>query len=532
MELTFIGVAHEVTGSCSYIKACGKNILIDCGMEQGVDTYENVPIPVSSYKIDYVILTHAHIDHSGLLPLLYKNGFRGEIHATEATCGLCNIMLRDSAHIQMFEAEWKNRKRKRSGHEPFEPIYDMDDANGAIGLLVPHAYNSRFELCNGINVSFSDAGHLLGSACPQIEITEDDITRKIVFSGDLGNRFQPLLREPEYIKNADYIVMESTYGTREHKIPEDYAQTLADVLQKTFDRSGNVIIPSFAVGRTQELLYFLRIIKEKSLVKGHDDFLVYVDSPLAVEATNIFNQNASSCFDKEALEFISKGINPMTFDGLKLSVTTQDSIAINMDKTPKVIISASGMCEAGRIRHHLKHNLWQEKNSIVFVGFQAPNTLGRLLLDGVESVKLFGEEISVKAQILELPGISAHADRNGLLDWLFHFEPKPIRVFINHGQSEVCEMFTAELRSDYGYVADAPYSGTTYDLTSNTCTVERKPVPIKKARKKPSAQYDRLVAAAMRLLEIAKKSRHYANKETAKFANQIISLCDKWETNE
>ena len=528
MKLTFIGATHEVTGSCTFLEACGKNILIDFGMEQGVDTYENEKVPVSPSQIDYVLLTHAHIDHSGLLPLLFAGGFSGEIHATSATCSLCDIMLRDSAHIQMFEAEWRNRKGKRSGKEDFVPLYTMEDAVGAIELFRPHKYSQKVKLSDGIEICFVDAGHLLGSSSIEVWITENDITKKIVFSGDIGNINQPLIRDPQYISEADYVVMESTYGDRSHDARPDYIATLTEILQKTFDRGGSVIIPSFAVGRTQELLYFLRKIKTDDLVNGHDNFPVYVDSPLAVEATTIFNKNEEECFDDEALEYIRKGINPISFNDLILSVSSEDSKAINFDKRPKVIISASGMCEAGRIKHHLKHNLWQAENTILFVGYQAQNTLGRALLEGAKEVKIFGEDITVKAEIQKLSGISGHADVDGLLTWIKSFTAKPQRVFVVHGDSSVCEIFTARLCKEFGFDAVAPFSGTEYDLSENTCTLEAKPIFAQKKATHVSTAYARLLAAIERLKQLINNSSGRTNKDLAQLTDKINDLCDKW----
>ena len=308
MQLSFFGADHEVTGSCHYLQACGKKILIDCGMQQGPDEYEHQEIPFAPGEIDYVLLTHAHIDHSGRLPLLAKLGFRGAICATDATCDLCGIMLRDSAHIQEFEAEWKNRKGKRAGREEIEPMYTMRDAEAAISQLEPYVYNQVEQLCDGIAIRFIDAGHLLGSASIELWVTEEDVTKKLVFSGDVGNLNQPLINDPSYIAEADYVVVESTYGDRLHNPPPDYAESLAQIIQRTFDRGGNVVIPSFAVGRTQEMLYFLRDIKARGLVHGHNNFPVYVDSPLAVEATSIFQDNRAD-FDEEATELIRHGIN-------------------------------------------------------------------------------------------------------------------------------------------------------------------------------------------------------------------------------
>ena len=361
MKLIFIGADHEVTGSCHYLNACGKHILVDYGMEQGVNAFENCDLPVAESMIDYVLLTHAHVDHSGMLPLLSARGFRGQILTTEATADLCSIMLRDCAHIQMQEAEWKNRKAKRSsGVEPHEPVYTMEDAENAIKRIVPCPYDTKIDLCDGIQIRFTDVGHLLGSSSIEVWATEEGQMRKIVFSGDIGNKNQPLIKDPAKTEEADYVVMESTYGDRLHPTDRpDYVRELARILQETFDRGGNVVIPSFAVGRTQEILYFIRKIKEDKLVQGHGNFPVYVDSPLAVEATGIFHKNEISCFDEEAMSLVKQGINPIAFPNLRLSITSDESKAINFENTPKVIISASGMCEAGRIRHHLKHNLWR-----------------------------------------------------------------------------------------------------------------------------------------------------------------------------
>ena len=367
MKLTFIGADHEVTGSCHYLEACGKHILVDYGMEQGTNVFENAPLPVDEAQIDYVLLTHAHIDHSGMLPLLYAKGFRGQILTTEATADLCSIMLRDCAHIQMQEAEWKNRKAKRSSDaETVEPPYTMEDADGTIKRIVPCHYNKAVDLCDNIQIRFTDIGHLLGSASIEVWIKENGVTKKIVFSGDIGNYNQPLIKNPARTLSADYVVMESTYGDRLHTAERpDYVRELAQIINETFAKGGNVVIPSFAVGRTQEMLYFLRTIKEQRLIKDFPDFKVFVDSPLAVEATGIFQKNIYECFDEEAMELVKKGINPLTFRGLNLSITSDESKAINFDDDPKVILSASGMCEAGRIRHHLKHNLWRPECTVL-----------------------------------------------------------------------------------------------------------------------------------------------------------------------
>ncbi len=530
MKLVFVGAAHEVTGSCHYLEVGGVNILVDYGMEQGVNDYENAKLPVDPAVVDYVFLTHAHVDHSGMLPKLYAQGFRGAVYATEATADLCEIMLRDCAHIQAMEAEWKNRKAKRANQPPVEPEFTMEDAEGVLKLFVRCSYDSRVNVCEGVDIRFTDIGHLLGSSSIEVWATEEGTMRKLVFSGDIGNKEQPLLRDPIPTEEADYVIMESTYGDRIHSTERpDYVKELAAILQETFDKGGNVVIPSFAVGRTQELLYFIRTIKREGLVYGHDNFPVYVDSPMAVKAINVFIENQWECYDDEAYSWIKEKINPLTFGGLKLSITSEDSKAINFDETPKVIISASGMCEAGRIRHHLKHNLWRPECTILFVGYQSLNTLGRAILEGATEVKLFGEKIQVLAQIRRLTGLSGHADKNGLIEWVKAFKEKPRKVFVVHGEDEVCESFAGCLQAEHGIHAYAPYSGTVFNLLSGKLEYEASPIPFKKKAKTFNAVYTRLLTAAQRLLALVQRSEGMANKDMAKFADQINSLCDKWQ---
>ena len=530
MRLIFIGAEHEVTGSCHVLEVCGRYILVDCGMEQGTDEFETAELPMNIADIDYVLLTHAHIDHSGMLPLLYARGFRGDVIATPATVDLCDIMLKDSAHIQMTEAEWKNRKGQRAGKEPVAPIYDMNDAEGVLEHFVSCDYDKVMDLCEGVKVKFSDAGHLLGSASIEVWINEDGEERKIVFSGDIGNLNRPIIKDPSYINDADYVVMESTYGDRYHNADVDYVSELAGICQRTFDRGGNVVIPAFAVGRTQEMLYYFRKIKEEGLVKGHS-FEVYVDSPLAVEATQIFNENIAECFDEEAMELVRNGINPLRFPGLTLSVTSNDSIAINSDNKPKVIISASGMCEAGRIRHHLKHNLWRKECTVVFVGYQANGTLGRILLEGASEVKLFGEPIEVMAEIVKLEGVSGHADKAGLIKWITSFDNRLKQVFVVHGEDEVSTGFAKCLCDEYGLNAVAPYSGAEFDMISGRFVKEGERIlkAKKPVQRKANDVFERLLAAGRRLLTVIKHNEGGANKDLAKFADQINSMCDKWD---
>ncbi|MFR4439660.1 MAG: MBL fold metallo-hydrolase RNA specificity domain-containing protein [Hungatella sp.] len=532
MKLMFIGADHEVTGSCHYLEIGDTRILVDCGMEQGGNVYENAELPVNYSEIDYVLVTHAHIDHTGYLPLIYAKGFRGRVLATMATADLCGIMLKDSAHIQEMEAEWKNRKARRAGLPEVPPLYTLNDAAGLLEHVVGYEYDEIAELNPSVRIRFTDAGHLLGSSSIEVWCKEDGVEKKIVFSGDIGNQNKPLIRDPQYIKEADYVVMECTYGDREHDRKGEHIEKLAGIIQETLDQGGNVVIPAFAVGRTQELLYFLRTIKQENLVKGHGNFEVYVDSPLAVEATHVFKKNLLRCYDDETRELVEQGINPISFPGLKLSVTSDESKAINFDPTPKVIISASGMCDAGRIRHHLKHNLWRKECAIVFAGYQAAGTLGRSLVDGASEVKLFGEGIDVEARIETLNGISGHADRQGLLRWIQAFETPPEKVFAVHGEDSVCSIFTERLRRELKLDAQAPFSGSVYDLAAGCWIRQTEGIPIVKASpasRKSTSVFARLVAAGERLCQVILRNEGLPNKELAKFADQIHALCDKWD---
>lgn len=530
MKITFLGATHEVTGSCFYLEANGKHILIDCGLEQGQDVFENQDIPVPVSDIDTVLLTHAHMDHAGKLPLLYKKGFRGKIHATVATTALCKIMLQDSAHIQESEAEWKSRKGKRYGKKPVEPLYTLKDALGAIASFVSYEYEEKIALYEGIEIRFIDCGHLLGSASIEIWITEEGVTKKLVLSGDIGNINQPLIKDPKYITEADYVVMESTYGDRNHGDSPDYVNEMAKIIQATFDKGGNVLIPSFAVGRTQMLLYFLRKIKEDNLVTGHGDFSVYVDSPLANEVTGVFMKNMYGYFDEEAMDLVEKGINPIMFSGLKPTVTVDESKAINFDKSNKVIIAASGMCDAGRIRHHLKHNLWRPESAVLFVGHQSVGTLGRIILDGAKEVKLFGETILVKASTYKLSGMSGHADRDGLMKWISAFVKKPKKVFVVHGDKKICEDFSSDLNKELGLDSTPPYSGDVFDLKNDEWVQKAEGTLVDKSKKLPNNNiYDTLVNAGNRIMKVIQKNKDSVNKDLGKFADEVNSLCDKWE---
>ena len=549
MDLLFAGAAREVTGSRFLLRANGQSVLIDCGLEQGRDTYENQRLPISPSEVDAVVLTHAHIDHSGMLPALYKKGFRGAIWATPATIDLCDIMLRDSAHIQETEADWRNRKAKRQGAELYEPLYTQEDAEGAVRLMQAASYVEFKQILPGISLVMTDAGHLLGSASVTLAVTENGVTRKIVFSGDIGNFEQPILKDPQYLKDADVVVMESTYGDRLHGEKPDYIADLADALQTTFDRGGNVVIPSFAVGRSQELLYFIREIKQRRLVHGHEGFPVYMDSPLAIRATSIFSKADSTFFDEEMNALLDKGINPISFDDLSLCVSADESKQINFEKRPCVIISASGMCEAGRIRHHLKHNLWRADSTILIVGYQSVGTLGRQLVDGAKEVRLFGEDIVVNAQVRIMKAMSGHADRDGLNKWAQAFDPRPEHVYIVHGEEGAAESFK-DLLTTEGFAVHVPYASDVWDLVTGAVLEEGSRKLAAKGQKweqEPAAlipktrdaapakvtlknESDRtLEKALIRLQKLVERSASWSNGIKRQIAEGINKLADKWE---
>lgn len=530
MKLSFYGADRCVTGSCHCLEVNGKKILIDCGLQQGRDEIDNSTLPFSPADIDFVLITHAHIDHSGRVPLLVKLGFHGTIYATRLTAELLEIMLQDSAHIQESDAMWLNRKGARAGKETVEPLYTIADAMQVKEYVATCEYDQEITLCEGVKAVFTDAGHLLGSASITLTLTENGVTKSIVFSGDIGNTRQPVIRDPILLHHADYVVMESTYGDREHGEVPSYTAGLAEVIDTTLGKGGNVIIPSFAVGRTQELLYFIREIKEKKLVKSVPDFPVYIDSPLAKEATEIFAGDLTGYLDEEAIALVQGGVNMFLFPGLLMTSTSEESRALNLDKTPKVIISASGMCDAGRIRHHLKHNLWRSECTICFVGYQAPGSLGARLLDGAERVRLFGEEIAVNARIIRFEGLSSHADLSDLIGWVNAYAPKPEHVFVVHGDADVAPIFAQNLR-DRGFSVHAPEYTEVYDLLTNSIisagyTPEaKKPMLLDKG----SAAYQRLENVGLLLQEVIRHNKGGTNKDLGKFADQIRALIEKWD---
>ena len=525
MFLTFYGAAREVTGSCFLLQVSGKNILVDCGLRQGTDIFEGEEdgFVFDASTIDYVLLTHAHIDHSGRLPLLYKKGFRGEIFCTSATTKLCSIMLLDSAHIQESDAEWRNRKKKRSGDNLIQPLYTTADAENVCRFFHSVEYGEEKTLFKGFSIEFNDAGHLLGSSSVTVRATEDDVTKTIVFSGDIGNSDQPLLNDPKYLKQADYIVMESTYADRVHEVAGGTEDDLAYVIQNTFDRGGNVVIPSFAVGRTQEILYFIRNIKEQGKIKGHDDFPVIVDSPLAIDATNIFSEVGEMYYDAETKALVDQGVNPIGFPGLGVTITSEESRAINDDQTPKVIISASGMCDAGRIRHHLKHNLWRNECTILFVGYQAVGTLGHAILNGAKRVRIFGEDIAVNARIQKLRNTSSHADRVGLMRWLDAIDNRPERVFVVHGGDGNTEKWADDVRNQFGFNAVSPQFAESYDLLKNT-RIKEGYTPETRSRITPNTVYKYLLESGGRIGELIRNFKGRTNSETKKFVRELDDL--------
>ncbi|MBQ6986360.1 MAG: MBL fold metallo-hydrolase [Oscillibacter sp.] len=532
MKLNFYGADRCVTGSCHGLEVNGKKILIDCGLQQGRDEISNPEFPFNPPEIDCVLVTHAHIDHSGRLPLLVKQGFRGRILTTRITADLLEIMLLDSAYIQVQDAEWKNRKAERSGMARVEPLYTPEDAEAVMQYMTTCEYGQIIDLYDGVEVEFVDAGHLLGSSCIAMELTENGVRKRIVFSGDLGNVNQPIIRDPVHFHGADYVVMESTYGDRNHTGVWSYRDNLAVIIDETMARGGNLIIPSFAVGRTQELLYFIREIKDAHEVKSKPDFEVYIDSPLARRATEIFKGDLLDYLDNDAFQLVKGGTHMFSFDGLRTTESVEESRELNTDPTPKVILSASGMCEAGRIRHHLKHNLWRPECTILFVGYQGEGTLGRTLLEGAESVKLFGEEIAVHAKIMNLQGMSSHADRDHLLEWITDFtSPKPQQVFVVHGDREVAPYFAQSLNAR-GIPAHAPQYTEVYDLVTNTM-LQPGNLPARTPKVSGSgrfsAPYERLVKMGQILNESIKRSKGRDNKSLARFADQLKQLLEKWE---
>jgi metallo-beta-lactamase family protein len=470
MKITFLGAARTVTGSCFLLETKNTSMLVDCGMYQGrkADTELNeADFPFNVGDLDYIFLTHSHIDHSGRIPKIYKDGFKGEILATKACVELCSIMLPDSGHIQEFENEWINRKRERAGKEPVEPLYTSQDAIDSMKLFRSIEYNEIINVNNEVSVRFNDAGHILGSAVIEVWLYEGEKEIKLVFTGDLGNHDIPILREPSIIKSADYLICESTYGDRLHEDNKDKFDKFMNAILDTLDRGGNIIIPSFAVGRAQEIIYELN----KQYGKDDPKFNkllktpVFVDSPLAINATEIFRNNVEF-FDEEAQNYIEAGDHPLDFENLKFTRTADESKALNAIPGSKIIISASGMCDAGRIKHHLKHNLWRKDSTVLFVGYQAQGTLGRKIVDGAEKVRIFGEEVAINAKIQMIDGFSGHADKNGLISWIKKIENPPIKVFLVHGEEDSIKSLSEALEDKLNLLCEIPYRNDAYLLNT------------------------------------------------------------------
>lgn len=467
MKLSFLGGAEMVTGSCHLLETKEHKILIDCGMFQGDSDSGDLnrnQFGFDPAEIDFLLLTHAHIDHSGRIPLLVKRGFKGKIITTKATSELCSIMLPDSGYIQEMEVEWINRKRLRAGKPLIEPLYTIDDAEKSLKYFEPINYDDIVKITDDIEVRYKDAGHILGSAIIEIWVREDNDRIKIVFSGDLGNKDIPIMKDPSYIDEADYLILETTYGNKLHNTMENTLLFLLDIITHTVENGGNIVIPSFAVGRTQEILYMLNMLKESKFSKIKD-IPVFVDSPLAINATNIFNNN-QDLFDDETKELIKMGDHPFEFPNLIFTKTAEESKAINFHEGSSIIVSASGMCDAGRIKHHLKHNLWRGNSCVVFVGYQAKGTLGRRILEGEKKVKIFGEEIYVNCKIYNLNGLSGHADQKGLLDWVSAFRKKPAKIFLVHGEEDSLNEFSNLLEHNFDSQIEIARIGETVEIES------------------------------------------------------------------
>ena len=482
MKITFLGAARTVTGSNFLVEGAGKKFLVDCGMYQGKITEElenEEPFRFDVHEIDFMLLTHAHIDHSGRIPKLYNEGYRNEIIATKATCDLCAIMLPDSGHIQEMEVEWKNKRRIRKGEAPLPPLYTAEEAAKSLELFRPIKYDEIIDIDDNIHVRFNDAGHMLGSSIIEVWIKENGKEEKIVFSGDIGNNDIPLLSEPTMIESADYLVMESTYGNRLHMRNDDKAKLFLDIVSETLEKNGTVVIPSFAVGRTQEILFELDKLKTQTtddeIKKKYEEIInasVYVDSPLAISATEVFEDNMD-LFDEETKEFIQKGDNPLEFPGLKFTRTVEESKALNESTEPAIIISASGMCDVGRIKHHLKHNIWNPNSTILFVGYQAPGTLGYSIVNGAKKVKIFGEEYAVNARVEYIEGYSGHADQEWLLNFVYSFIQKPKHIFLVHGEPEAQDELRDKLVESTGMSVIIPEMEETYELKDNLQILEQ-----------------------------------------------------------
>ena len=540
MKVTFLGAAETVTGSNFLVEGAGKKFLVDCGLHQGKfeeELLNDEPFDYDVNSIDFMLLTHAHIDHSGRIPKLYKDGYKNPIYATKATCDLCSIMLPDSGHIQETENEIKNKKRKRNGKKPIEPLYTVEDAENSIELFKEVEYDQIVDLAPGISARYNDAGNMLGSSIIEIWITENKKTKKIVFSGDIGNNDIPLLSSPTMIESADYLIMESTYGDRLHLKNDQKANLFLDIVTETLDNGGTVVIPSFAVGRTQEILFELNKIKDskekdEAFKKEYETLMnakVYVDSPLATSATEVFEKNMD-LFKPEVQKFIKRGDNPLDFPGLNFTQSVDESKALNMSDEPCIIISASGMCDVGRIKHHLKHNIWNPKSTILFVGYQAPGTLGRRIVDGEKKVKILGEEFAVKARVEYIEGYSGHADQEGLLNFVYSFTSQmPKHIFLVHGEPNAQETLKEKIESTTGIGVTIAKYGEEYELNEelNKKQVCNNPIDKQKSRldilNKMQALEDEIEDMKHHLKENMRLSST-SDEDMVKLNNKVIEL--------
>ena len=533
MKIHFLGAARVVTGSNILLETENKKILLDCGMFQGsrqLNRLNYQPFRFNPEEIDLLILSHAHIDHSGRIPSLIKAGFKGKIYCTTATYDLCSIMLPDSGYVQETENEWENRKRKRAGKPLRDPLYTADEAKDSLSAFSPVLYNQRITIDDKLTVRFQDAGHILGSAIVELWIKESGETIKLVFSGDLGRKNKPIIRDPAIIEGADYLIIESTYGNRLHPSLDNEAAKLIPIITETQKRGGNVIIPSFAVQRAQDIIYELNQYYDKIISVKDQSYLdipVYVDSPLTISATEIFRRNPN-CFDADTLELIKQGYNPLDFKNLHFSRTANESKQLNASSESKVIISASGMCTAGRIKHHLKHNLWRKESSIVFVGYQAEGTLGRRIKDGAKKVKIFGEDIKIKAQIHVLEGFSGHADQVELIQWIKNFKKKPKKIFLVHGEQEALEALYDLIQNDLDLQAIIPQLGEKFVIKGTgeavpTEVVREKSIKELQSFEEETMQLKELMDSILEKLD-QKSKEELSDEDLVKLRNKIIAL--------
>lgn len=472
MYIQFLGAAHTVTGSSFLVDTGTTRLLVDCGLFQGSKevkerNYRNFPLAPSS--VDFVLLTHAHIDHSGLLPKFIKHGFKGRVIATSATVDLCDILLPDCGHIQEMEVERKNRKYRRQGRKLIEPIYTAEDGAYAMNFFERANYNEMIPLSPDVRICFRDAGHILGSSMIEMWVKENGQETKVVFSGDIGNTDQPFIKDPSFIAEADYVLMESTYGNRVHQDLDNKLELLQKAIVDTYNRGGKLIIPAFAAGRTQDVLYSINQLK---LQKAIPEMPIYIDSPMAIRATEIFRKN-SNIYDQETKELISQGHNPLEMGNIKTTLTMEESQQLNYLNGRAIIISASGMCDAGRIKHHLRHNLWRPECTVLFVGYQAEGTLGRRILSGEKTVRIHGEEVVVKAEIRHIDGYSAHADQPALVNWIKQFSDRLKKVFIVHGEAKAAEKLSSLIQAEGLSTQVAGW----LDKVELTTGVAAKPVP-------------------------------------------------------